>query len=478
MNTSTFFNALKWSVAAEFASKAVQPLVFVILARLLNPEDYGVAAGAIMVISFTQIFWEAGMSKAIIQKKTDIDNAATVAFWINVTIAVIISIIIFLFSEIIADVIFHDLRVSDVLRVMTIQIVLGAFSSVHTALLQKEMKFRRLFWVRITTIAIPGFFSIPLAYYGMSYWALVVGTIVGQIAQVITLWKIERWRPHFAFNFHLAKDLGRFGFWVGLYGLLAWFYIWMDSLFVGAYLGTYHLGLYRTGNQFISMIYGFFFAPLLPVLYSHFSLIQANSVRLKDIMLKIIQILAFVSIPLGFLLYALSNPIGAIIFGDKWKGIGFVIGVMALTQAYAWVVGANGELYRAMGKPSYETVIPFATLFLYIVGYFFSIKKGFETFVWMRFYLAIAGTFLHIFFIWKVVGLSIFKTIRMMLIASAIGLIILLAKSFMVIHIINPYFQIFSMFIFCTVIIGGLLLLFKREQPIKDMLWVIKNKVI
>ena len=109
MNTSTFFNALKWSVAAEFASKAVQPLVFVILARLLNPEDYGVAAGAIMVISFTQIFWEAGMSKAIIQKKTDIDNAATVAFWINVTIAVIISIIIFLFSEIIADVIFHDL---------------------------------------------------------------------------------------------------------------------------------------------------------------------------------------------------------------------------------------------------------------------------------------------------------------------------------------------------------------------------------
>ena len=63
--------AIKWSFLSEIASKAVQPLVFVILARLLTPEDYGVVASATMVISFSQIFWEAGMGKAVIQYQGD-----------------------------------------------------------------------------------------------------------------------------------------------------------------------------------------------------------------------------------------------------------------------------------------------------------------------------------------------------------------------------------------------------------------------
>lgn len=64
----SLFHALKWSFLSEIASKAISPLVFVVLARLLTPDDDGVVAAA-MVISFSQIFWEAGMGKAIIQSR-------------------------------------------------------------------------------------------------------------------------------------------------------------------------------------------------------------------------------------------------------------------------------------------------------------------------------------------------------------------------------------------------------------------------
>ena len=56
-------HALKWSMGAEIASKVIQPLVFVILARLLSPEDFGVMAAALMVISFSQVFWDSGWAR-------------------------------------------------------------------------------------------------------------------------------------------------------------------------------------------------------------------------------------------------------------------------------------------------------------------------------------------------------------------------------------------------------------------------------
>ena len=389
MNISKFFNALKWSVAGELASKAIQPIVFIILARILTPDDYGIVAAAIMVISFTQIFWEAGMSKALIQKQTNVEASANIAFWCNCGMSIIISLLLFLFSNLISTNLFHDERVASVLKLMTIQIVLGAISSVHTALLQKEMKFNRLFWVRITTVAIPGIFSIPLALHGWSYWSIITGTLVGQAAQVIILWRICKWRPEFGFNAPLAKQLGKFGAWVSLSGLLSWFYIWIDSFFVGSYLGTYQLGLYRTGNQFVDMIYGFLFAPLLPVLYSHFSGVHLNVERLRNIFFKVVRVITLISIPLAFIIYALKNPLSFVFFGEKWNGVGFIIGIMALKHGYSWVSGVNGEVYRAIGKPSYETVVTSLTLLIYLTGYFISINYGFTAFVWTRFFFSI-----------------------------------------------------------------------------------------
>ncbi len=433
-------------------------------------------AAAIMVISFTQVFWEAGMSKAIIQRQTDIDEAANVAFWINIGLGMVIAIILFLFSGVIATGIFQDERVGNVLRVMTLQIFLGAAASVHTALLQKEMKFNRLFWVRMATVAVPGFFSIPLAFYGMSYWALVAGTLVGQAAQVVVLWKISTWRPKLNFNSVIAKELGRFASWVGLTGLLSWFYAWVDSLFVGSYLGTHELGLYRTGNQFIIMIFGFLFAPILPVLYSHFVGIQADAAKLKGVMFKVIRILTFISIPLAFVLYALEDPVSQLVFGEKWRGIEFVLGIMALMHGFSWVVGANGEIYRAIGKPSYETVVTMISLAVYLLGYFISIQYGFESFVWTRYFLALAAMFLHIFFGWMAVRLDVFSVIKIVLFATIIGSVALVLKVPVMAYTKIPIFQIGIISSVSGVIMIGLIYLLERKGAVVDVLSLLHKK--
>jgi PST family polysaccharide transporter len=191
----SFVHAVKWSFLAELVSKAITLIVFIVLARLLTPEDFGVMSAALMVIAFSQILWEAGMGKALIQRQTDIEDAANVAFWINLGLGVLIAGLLFWGAQPIALTFFQDARVTPVLQIMTLQVLLGALSSVQTALLQKEMDFKKLFWVRMATVALPGFASIPLAWGGMGYWALVAGTLTGQAVQVMMLWRMSEWRP-------------------------------------------------------------------------------------------------------------------------------------------------------------------------------------------------------------------------------------------------------------------------------------------
>lgn len=221
--------ALKWSFLSGITSRGIQPLVFVILARLLTPEDYGVVAAATMVISFSQIFWEAGMGKAIIQYSGEHSTAASTAFWINSFLGVVVAGLLIKMSGTLADNIFHDHRVEPVLQAMTLQILLSAIVSVHIALFQKDMHFKKLFWVRLLTVGIPGLVSIPLAWKGMGYWALVVGTLTGQTLQVLLIWQMSKWHPTWQFNYSIAKKLLRFGSWVACTGLLGWFYLWTDN---------------------------------------------------------------------------------------------------------------------------------------------------------------------------------------------------------------------------------------------------------
>ncbi len=432
MSIGYLIQAFKWSMAAEIASKAIQPLIFILLARLVTPEDFGVMTAALMVIAFSQILWEAGMGKALIQRQTDVDAAANVAFWINIVLGGSMATILYLMASPVAHIFFQDSRVTLVLQVMTLQILFGSISAVHTALLQKEMGFKRLFWVRFATVTLPGLTAIPLALRGMGYWALVAGILLGQAVQVVMLWWSSPWRPSFSFDIPVFKEMVKFGSWVGLSGLLAWFYIWADSFIVGMYLGSHDLGLFRTGNQFVAMIFAFVFGPTIPVLYSHFVKMEGDKDRLGSAMERVIKVLIIISIPIAFTLFSLSEPIGECLFGEKWQGIGLVIRVMALMHGFSWIVGINGEAYRSIGKPFLEAGVMASSLIVYIPGYLISIKYGLDTFVWVRLVLAMWALMFHIILMKMVLSLSLGPLFKLFLIVVVIVIVITQVNGFVI----------------------------------------------
>lgn len=463
-------HALKWSFLSELAAKAIQPIVFVILMRFLVPEDFGVVAAAMMVISFSQIFWEAGMGKALVQYQGERASAANSAFWVNCFLGIIAAATLFAAADLIAETVFHDDRITSVLKIMSLQVLLAAAGSVHTALLQKDMKFKRLFWVRFATVTVPSIISIPLAIAGMGYWALVAGTLFGHAVQLYALWRLSTWRPTFVFHIDVSRKLIRFGIWVGLSGLLSWFYAWTDSLFVGIYLGSDELGMYRTGNQFVLMIYALMFSPLLPVIYSFFSEIQDDHTRVKEVLSDIIRIVSIIAIPSACLLYVIAEPMAELLFGTAWAGIGGVIAIAGLLHGFSWVVGVNGEAYRATGRPDYETKIMAGALLFYVAGYWLSIRYGLITFLWTRLALAIAALFAHLWIAKIALGLRFTNALLWILTAMLIGLpLIVLGKHIAELDF-NHWTQVMISLVVGTLWLSAAIYLIERNRLIPRLL--------
>ncbi len=309
-------SSVKWTALIEVVSKAAPPLIFIVLARLLTPTDFGVVATAMIAISFSQIFCEAGLSQALVQTSEPLEKAANVVFWLNLVFGVLVYQILFFTAPLAAD-FFHSPASLSVIRVLGLQIVINTLTSVQQALLVRDMGFRQLFWVKLATVFVPGLFSIPLALSGFGVWALVAGALAGSILNLILLWARSSWRPRWEFDRLMASKLFRFGFWVIVEGLAFWVLVWGDNLIVARYLGSRDLGVYSLAWTISVIIFSSVSAPIYSISYPTFARLQDDMQTLKSTFLKANRLLISLSLPLGTGLLLVGPQIADVFFGAK-----------------------------------------------------------------------------------------------------------------------------------------------------------------
>lgn len=391
-------SASKWSLLSEAASKAIAPITFLLLARLLDPNSFGIFALSTLVITFTQVLWDSGLSKALIQTKGNPHQAANVVFFVNVTLGLLLYLLILLSAQKLA-VLLNDMRLETVLRVQGLQVVTGSAASVQNALFQRRMDFKVLFRVRMAAILIGSASALCLAGLGYGYWALVVGFLIGDVARGTYLWIISPWRPQWSFHFTLASALWAFGGWILLEELLAWFIIWGDCTFVGIYLGAQSLGIYRTGSLIVALILSTLVEPLVPVTFSGLSRIQGEKERFNAYVDRVTRLFSVIALPIGAALLALRQPIAEIVMGEKWDGIQPVIGTFAIATAISYALSAFPPAFRASGQTKAFALLRVVSFCYILPIYLFSIRAGLMAFLYARIGVTLLTMLLYAFMV-------------------------------------------------------------------------------
>lgn len=365
----------KWVILSKLFAKLIQPVVTIILARLLLPEEFGVVAMAAISIGVIGLFQDLGTGAALIQKKDNIIETANVVFFTNIFLGVSWYLVLFLLAPYIALYFRNDL-VTPILRVAALGLLLGPFASVQGALLSRNLSFRKLFFLGVGPLIVSGTVSILLALYGFGVWSLIYGSLAGAIFNVCLFWLVIPWRPRWKFNIKIAREILGFGGYVSLENILAWGITTVDNIFVGHFLGARQLGIYQMGFNLALWPAINITGPLGGILYPTFSKMQGNIAECKRIYLRLLRIIALVSMPTGLIIAFCAHQLILVFLGKQWNAAVPVVQILAVVGVVASIVSIAPSLYRGLGRadimPKFFTV----RMIFSIPAYYFAAQEG------------------------------------------------------------------------------------------------------
>ncbi len=419
--------ATKWSSITEILAKLISPIVNMILARLLTPEAFGLVATITMVISFAEIFTDAGFQKYIIQHEykndEELDQSTNVAFWTNLAVSTLICAIIFFFRHSIADLVGSP-GLGNSISIASILILIAAFSSIQMARYRRDFDFKTLFFARIGTALIPLLITVPLAIVLKNYWALLVGNFASQLFTAIVLTVKSKWKPSLYFNFSQLKEMFSFSIWTLFESISIWLTSYIGVFIVGSYLNEYYLGIYKTSMSTVNSFMGIITGALTPVLFSALSRYQNDEEKYKETYYRFQRMTALFVIPMGVGIYIYSDLVTQILLGNQWMEASSFIGLWGLTSSLVIVLSHfSSEVYRSKGKPKISLFMQLIHLAFLVPTLIIAISYGFEILYIARSLIRlqiILTAMLIMNFMFDVKTLSVFKNILPMTISAII----------------------------------------------------------
>lgn len=375
--------ATKWSTVTEVAAKLVTPITSMVLARLLTPDAFGVVTTLTMIITFAELFTDAGFQKYLIQHEfrdaEDREQSTTVAFWSNLAMSLFLWGVIAIFADPLAALVGNP-GLGNVLIVACVSIPLAAFSSIQMALYKRDFDFKTLFKVKMVSVVIPLVVTIPLAFWLRSYWALVIGTITVNFVNAILLTVYSKWKPRLYYSFAKLKEMLSFTIWTVMEQVSVWLTGYVDVFIVGKYLSQYYLGLYKTSSTLVGQIMGLVVASITPVLFSGLSRLQNDEQGFQRLFFRFQKIIGLLVIPMGVGIYIFRDFVTELILGDQWVEASGFIGLWALTSALT-IIWSNfsSEVYRAKGRPKLSVLAQWLHIVALLPVVLIFVQQGFET---------------------------------------------------------------------------------------------------
>ncbi|MNB96609.1 Lipopolysaccharide biosynthesis protein WzxC [compost metagenome] len=417
--------ATKWSAFTEILSKSVSPITNMILARILVPEAFGVVATITMIISFTIMFSDSGFQKYLVQHEfkdeDDKNKSATVAFWSNFIFANTLWLIIILFREQIAELVGNP-GLGIVIAIACIQLPITSFSSIQEALFKRDFDFKVFFLVRIISVCVPFLITIPLALMGLSYWALIIGSLSIQVVNALILTAKSIWKPKFFFSIEIFKRMISFSIWSLFESVSIWLTTWVDTFIIAFILNQYYLGIYKTSTTLVNSLMAIITASIIPVLFSTLSRLQNNEEQFELLFFKFQRFVSYLVFPLGVGVFLFSDLVTAILLGSQWKEASDIIGIWALGSSIMIVLSNfSNEVYRAKGKPKLSFLAHLLHSIILIPVCVISSNYGFLALVYARSFIRLQLIMVHFILMKSVIGFSVKRIILNLLPASIIA---------------------------------------------------------
>ncbi|NQX12433.1 lipopolysaccharide biosynthesis protein [Microbacteriaceae bacterium VKM Ac-2855] len=392
------------TLGGQWGKTAVQLISTVVLARLLDPSDFGLLAMVTAIVGVADLVRDFGLTGAIVQARTMSETVWRSVLWLSVALGIAGTIVIAAAAPLIA-MLYDEQRLIVLTLAVAPTLFVNALCMPLQAKVQRELKFGVLANIDVISMVIGVALSIVAGLLGWGVWSLVVLQGGALIYRAIALWVAARptfGRPRISREVIPLVSTGGSIFGVQLLNYAARN---VDNVVVGQQLGAGALGQY-------SRAYALFLMPLqqlngplgrvaLPVLSS----LQDDGERYRRYVRGALLVIGYLTLPTFAVLSALAAPLVELLLGPQWSSAALILSLLSIAGIAQGIGNVQGWIYISLGRVHRQLIYYVVTRPIVIASFFvgvwwagtegLALLYGLVTLVLLvpGFWLAIRGTF-------------------------------------------------------------------------------------
>ena len=339
-----------WSLTSNITVSAISFVGTAVLARMLEPKDFGLIGMATVVTGFVTLFGNFGLGAALVQKKDVTHEDLSTAFWANCAAGLLLAVVCILVSPL-AALFFRENAVQWVLICLAFNFVLSALPSVHSTLIYKRIQMKPLAVIEIGSRIIRVVVMLIAAFCGLRFWSIVIGMIVERIFKVIGFFILDPWRPTRVFSKQRFQEMFRFGRNILGGGFVGYFNQSMDLIVTGRMLGAGLLGFYQMAYNLPNLVKDYINDSVGAVSFPVFCKVQDDNARLTRGVFRIMAFIALASFPVLAGLAFTARDFILVVYSEKWLPVAVPLQILCFYAALACTNAVIGPLLNAKGRP-------------------------------------------------------------------------------------------------------------------------------
>ena len=367
-----------WTTLASLANRLSGLLLFLVLARLLLPAEFGVLAAATVFVALSRTLADAGLTRTLVQRShlraAHLDSALLVTGGLGALfgIAMLVS------APLVAK-LYQMPDLQPVLMALAVIPLVAGLLSVPESILRRQLRFRSVAARNVFAAVLSDIIGIVLALLGAGVWALVAQTISSAVIAAVVLWVSVRWRPGRAWERTAITELLGFGSHVLGISLLSFLNRRAGELIIGITLGPVALGFFSVGMRILTLTLDILVYNFGRVALPVFSRVADDAARLARAYLRTTEMTTLAAFPAFAMLALFGNQLAPVVFGSQWRDAGPTVSILALIGPAQSLAVFTNTLMLAVGRSGLALRWSAVNAAVFVVGFVVASPFGMTT---------------------------------------------------------------------------------------------------
>jgi O-antigen/teichoic acid export membrane protein len=321
---------VRWKVVSSVVVQATRTVTAVVIARLVTPEQFGLAALVLVFSTLAINLTDLSLGAALVQRKTISDADRSTAFWTSAGMGCLLTLVFLALSWPLAR-FYDEPSVQPLLALYSTTFLLNGLATTQATLLSRDLHFRSLELRIIVATLVAAPVGIVLAALGAGAWAIVLQALAYSVVSLPLLWVASPWRPSFVYSLRSLRDLGGFGANVLGAQIVRFVSRTADTVLIGRFLGSASVGAYSIAMNLTRIPLYRVVAPVQSIAFPAFARVQGDREALADGWLRATSLVALLVAPASLGMVVVAPDFVHVVLGERW------LDAIPVIQALSWV---------------------------------------------------------------------------------------------------------------------------------------------